>query len=107
MSVEPGVVDTNVLIYALDGGAPQHGVSLRLLDAARQPSNVLYVLRKRCATAIPSLRIRGGFRTAFLLRSRSGTFGPALVARNSADDGPGRGHRRSPGSPRTPSCDRR
>ena len=24
MSVEPGIVDTNVLVYALDADAPQH-----------------------------------------------------------------------------------
>jgi uncharacterized protein len=35
MSVEPGIVDTNVLVYALDADAPQHAAARALLDAAR------------------------------------------------------------------------
>jgi uncharacterized protein len=33
MSVEPGIVDTNVLVYALDADAPQHQASRTLLEA--------------------------------------------------------------------------
>ena len=40
---EPGLVDTNVLIYALDADAPQHAVARSLLEAARDGSVVLYV----------------------------------------------------------------
>ncbi len=35
MSVEPGIVDANVLVYALDVNAPQHGASRALLEAAQ------------------------------------------------------------------------
>jgi predicted nucleic acid-binding protein len=35
MSVEPGIVDTNVLVYALDADAPQHAAARALLEAAR------------------------------------------------------------------------
>jgi predicted nucleic acid-binding protein len=40
---EPGLVDTNVLIYALDADAPQHAAARSLLEAARDGSVVLYV----------------------------------------------------------------
>ncbi len=43
MSVEPGVVDANVLVYAMDADAPQHAASRALLDAARDESTTLYV----------------------------------------------------------------
>jgi predicted nucleic acid-binding protein len=43
MSVEPGVIDTNVLVYALDTDAPQHAASRDLLEAARDGSATLYV----------------------------------------------------------------
>ena len=35
MSVEPRIVDTNVLVYALDADAPQHAAARALIDAAR------------------------------------------------------------------------
>jgi predicted nucleic acid-binding protein len=43
MPVEPGVVDTNVLIYALDTVAPQHAAARTLLEAARTEAATLYV----------------------------------------------------------------
>ena len=43
MSVEPGVVDTNVLVYALDADAPQHAAARALLQTGRDPANTLYV----------------------------------------------------------------
>ncbi len=43
MSVEPGIVDANVLVYAMDADAPQHAASRALLDAARDSSTTLYV----------------------------------------------------------------
>jgi toxin-antitoxin system PIN domain toxin len=43
MSVEPGIVDANVLVYAMDADAPQHAASRALLQAARDPSTTLYV----------------------------------------------------------------
>jgi predicted nucleic acid-binding protein len=43
MSVEPGVVDTNVLVYALDADAPQHAAARALLEAAREGSTTLYL----------------------------------------------------------------
>lgn len=43
MSVEPGIVDANVLVYAFDTDAPQHLPSRALVDAARTGSTTLYV----------------------------------------------------------------
>ena len=43
MPVEPGIIDANVLVYALDADAPQHAASRALLEAARDPSTTLYV----------------------------------------------------------------
>jgi uncharacterized protein len=43
MPTEPGIVDANILIYAMDADAPQHAVSRALLEAAQQASLVLYV----------------------------------------------------------------
>jgi predicted nucleic acid-binding protein len=36
MPVESGVIDTNVLVYALDADAPQHATSRALLEAAHR-----------------------------------------------------------------------
>ena len=43
MPIEPGIVDANVLVYALDADAQQHGASRALLEAARDASATLYV----------------------------------------------------------------
>jgi predicted nucleic acid-binding protein len=43
MSVEPGVVDANVLAYAINADAIHHAASRALLEAARDPSITLYV----------------------------------------------------------------
>ena len=43
MPVEPGLVDTNVLVYALDVDAAQHASSRALLEAGRAGSVTLYV----------------------------------------------------------------
>ncbi|MBZ5726496.1 MAG: PIN domain-containing protein [Acidobacteriia bacterium] len=43
MSVEPGIIDANVLVYAMDADAPQHAASRALLNAARDPATTLYV----------------------------------------------------------------
>ena len=43
MSVEPGVVDANVLVYALDADHSYHAISRSLLDAGRNRSTTLYV----------------------------------------------------------------
>jgi len=43
MSVEPGLLDANVLVYAMDADAPQHAASRALLDSARDASTTLYV----------------------------------------------------------------
>lgn len=42
MSVEPGILDANVLAYAVNADAPQHAVSRALLDAAHSESTRLY-----------------------------------------------------------------
>jgi predicted nucleic acid-binding protein len=43
MAGEPGVVDANVLVYALDVSAAQHAASRALLEAARARETTLYV----------------------------------------------------------------
>jgi predicted nucleic acid-binding protein len=43
MSVEPGVIDANVLAYAMNADAEQHAASRALLEAARDPATTLYV----------------------------------------------------------------
>ena len=43
MSVEPGIVDANVLVYALDADAPQHLASRHLLEEGRRAATTLYV----------------------------------------------------------------
>ncbi len=43
MSIEPGIVDTNVLVDALDADAPQHEAARALLEGAREASTTLFV----------------------------------------------------------------
>ena len=43
MSIEPGLVDANILVYALDADSPQHAASRALLEAARDAATTLYV----------------------------------------------------------------
>lgn len=43
MSVEPGIVDANVLVYAFDADAPQHLACRRLLNEGRSGTTTLYV----------------------------------------------------------------
>jgi predicted nucleic acid-binding protein len=43
MPVDPGVLDANVLAYAVDLDAPQHAASSALLETASDPSVTLYV----------------------------------------------------------------
>jgi toxin-antitoxin system PIN domain toxin len=43
MSVEPGIIDANILVYALDTEAPQHRASRALLEAGRAGETTLYV----------------------------------------------------------------
>jgi len=43
MPVEPGIVDANVLVYAMDADAPQHSACRALLDAARAEPATFYV----------------------------------------------------------------
>ena len=43
MPVDPGVLDANVLAYAVNVDAPQHAASRALLEAASDPSVTLYV----------------------------------------------------------------
>lgn len=43
MSVEPGIVDANVLVYAFDADASQHFASRNLLDEGRGGTTTLYV----------------------------------------------------------------
>jgi predicted nucleic acid-binding protein len=43
MSVEPGILDANVLAYAVNADAPQHAAARALLEAASDPAITLYV----------------------------------------------------------------
>jgi predicted nucleic acid-binding protein len=43
MPVEPGVVDANILVYAVNSGSPRHAASRALLEAALDPTVSLYV----------------------------------------------------------------
>ena len=43
MPIEPGIIDANVLVYAVDADAPQHQSSRALLDAAQKGLATLYV----------------------------------------------------------------
>jgi uncharacterized protein len=43
MSVEPGVLDANVLAYAVNADAAQHAASRALLEAARDAATTLFV----------------------------------------------------------------
>jgi predicted nucleic acid-binding protein len=43
MSVEPGLIDANVLVYAMDADASQQAASRALLEAGRDTSATLYV----------------------------------------------------------------
>jgi len=43
LPIAPGLVDANVLVYALDADAPQHAASRALLESARATSTVVYV----------------------------------------------------------------
>jgi predicted nucleic acid-binding protein len=43
MVVEPGVLDANILAYAVNADAPRPAASRALLEAAHDPSIALYV----------------------------------------------------------------
>lgn len=43
MSIEPGFLDANILVYAVNLDAPQYSASRALLDAAVDPTIKLYV----------------------------------------------------------------
>jgi predicted nucleic acid-binding protein len=54
MSIEPGVLDANILMYAVEADAPQHAISRALIEAARGPAR-FFISRPRCsASSIPS-----------------------------------------------------
>ena len=43
MPVDPGLIDANVLVYAMDADAPQHAASRALLESARNTTTPVYV----------------------------------------------------------------
>ena len=43
MSVEPGVLDANTLVYAVEADAPRHAISRALIEAARDRATTLYL----------------------------------------------------------------
>jgi toxin-antitoxin system PIN domain toxin len=49
MPFKPGLIDANVLVYALDADAPQHAASRALLESARAASTTAYLtLQTHC-----------------------------------------------------------
>ena len=88
-SVEPGVVDANILVYALDVDAPQHAASLALLNAARDPATILFVTSQILAEfySIVTRQAARGY-PAFPRRGPSGTFGFACIPGCSCAAGP-------------------
>jgi predicted nucleic acid-binding protein len=67
MSVEPGIVDTNVLVYALDADAPQHQASRTLLEAGLDAPATLCVTSQILCEFIPSSPMRGASQSRVLL----------------------------------------
>ena len=65
MSVEPGIIDANVLFYAMDADAPHHAASRALLEAGRNPLATLYVTPQILANSIPLSPIPGVYRPDF------------------------------------------
>jgi toxin-antitoxin system PIN domain toxin len=43
MLVKPGLIDANVLVYAMDADSPHHGASRSLLESARDTYGTVYV----------------------------------------------------------------
>jgi uncharacterized protein len=43
MSIEPGLLDANVLVYAVEADAPQHASSRALIEATSDPATILYL----------------------------------------------------------------
>lgn len=41
MKIEPGVLDANILVYAVEVSAPQHAISRALIESARNPTTTL------------------------------------------------------------------
>jgi hypothetical protein len=60
MSVEPGIIDANILVYAFNADAPQHTASRALLEAALDPLSALYVT-SQILCAIPLSPTRAAF----------------------------------------------
>jgi hypothetical protein len=63
MSVEPGILDANVLAYAINADAAQHTASRGLLEAARDPSIKANARVRLCTgiLAVDDLRPRPHF----------------------------------------------
>src|SRR5271165_6861758 len=76
MSVEPGVLDANVLAYAVNADAPQHAVSRALLDAASDSSIKLYVTSQILCNFIRSSLTRAESPSFLLVRKHCSSFRP-------------------------------
>ena len=68
MSVEPGIVDTNILVYgALDADAPQHAAARALLEAARDDTPAtLFVTSQVLCEFYSIIRLVAKSRVVFL-----------------------------------------
>ena len=53
MLVDPGVLDANILAYAVNADAPRHAASRALVEAARDPSITLYVTSQILCEFLP------------------------------------------------------
>lgn len=65
MKIEPGALDANILVYAVEASAPQHAVSRALIEAACNPTTAPYLTSQvlcefystaanPCSTGIPA-----------------------------------------------------
>ena len=73
-SVEPGVLDANVLAYALNADAAQHVAARTLLEAARDSSTSLYVTSQiLCEFYSIITSVRNGRRCSRILATSRGT----------------------------------
>jgi len=84
MSLEPGIVDANILVYAMAIDAPQYAAARALLDGARDDPATLYVTSQilcefysvvtnpRRVTQTPCKRLPGSSRSCTCCRSPPG-----------------------------------
>jgi hypothetical protein len=79
-SIEPGLIDANVFVYAFDTEAPQHIASRNLLEAGRAGQATLYVTSHLVSPSLPpavfpaSIRRRQGGKDYLRFAVEAGCF---------------------------------